>query len=181
MHYRFLVTFDKHHAKTSQDARDYVIEYLHAEHFCCGEGRWACGIADWFVIGGRWSGELSRQSWARDLFTDLEESERHTHAGIAESDGEQHRLTTIDFYAKKHARWQRKAPKAYRDIPYPRDAYKTDGYADDAMLVTHELYDGLLQEYELLDEPHHYIDCEYDAVDRDMVGNKWLVVVDYHM
>ena len=59
MHIRLLVTFDKHHAKTSQQARDYVIDYLHTEHFCCGEGRWARGVADWFVIGGRWSGELS--------------------------------------------------------------------------------------------------------------------------
>ena len=58
MHYSFLVTFDKAKANTSKEARQYVWNTLQDEGFI-GTGRWACGQADWFVIGGRWSRNLT--------------------------------------------------------------------------------------------------------------------------
>jgi hypothetical protein len=73
MHYRFLVTFNKDEAETSEDARSYVTDYLH-EHGFAGEGRWGGGLADWFVIGGRWSGELSRHSWGKLLYQQMDDS-----------------------------------------------------------------------------------------------------------
>src|SRR5690349_13356856 len=54
MHYCMLFTFPKDKAANSLDARTHVDDYLAAEGFC-SETRWACGIADWYVIGGRWS------------------------------------------------------------------------------------------------------------------------------
>ena len=72
MHYRFLVTFNKDEAETSEDARSYVTDYLH-EHGFAGEGRWGGGLADWFVIGGRWSGELSRHSWGKLLYQQMDD------------------------------------------------------------------------------------------------------------
>ena len=66
MHFRFLATCDRDTAETSEEARAYVLDTLLEEGFV-GEGRWGGGLCDWFVIGGRWSGELSRRSWAREI------------------------------------------------------------------------------------------------------------------
>jgi hypothetical protein len=76
--------------------------------------------------------------------------------------------------------WDSLAPAAYVGIPYIRDTYKEDGYADDAMLLTQELYDALLKEYEGHDESEYHADLEYEPVLPAMIGKKWLVVVDYH-
>jgi len=67
--------------------------------------------------------------------------------------------------------WDMHAPEEYRGIPIQRDTYQHTGYEDDAMLLTQELYDALLE---------HYADLEYDDVSPAMIGKKWLVVVDYH-
>ena len=59
--------------------------------------------------------------------------------------------------------------------------YHERGYADDAMVLTQELYDALLTEYEGQEESEYHTDLEYDAVSPAMTGTKWLVVVDYHI
>jgi hypothetical protein len=40
------------------------------------------------------------------------------------------------------------SPEPYPGIPFERDHYKHAGFADDAMILTQELYDALLKEYE---------------------------------
>src|SRR5205823_12102965 len=93
-HYRFLVTFDCERAASSDEAREHVYDTLMHEGFC-GEGRWGGGLADWFVIGGRWSGELSRHSWAQGISAEMEALER-THDiqvwGTFYGDGEKQRI-----------------------------------------------------------------------------------------
>jgi hypothetical protein len=54
MHYCMLFTFNKDKAENSLEARMHADDYLASEGFCT-ETRWAYGIADWYVIGGRWS------------------------------------------------------------------------------------------------------------------------------
>ena len=76
MHFRFFVTFEKGAAKTSHEAREYVLYTLHEECFSYSDGRWGGGMCDWFVIGGRWSGELSRYSWAREITNQMLALER---------------------------------------------------------------------------------------------------------
>ena len=76
--------------------------------------------------------------------------------------------------------WDKEAPPAYRGIPIQRDTYQQDGHEDDAMLLTDELYNGLLKEYDGQDESEYHADFEYDVVSPDMIGKKWIVVVDYH-
>jgi len=76
--------------------------------------------------------------------------------------------------------WDAEAPVAYRGIPYDRDNYEHYGYEDDAMLLTQELYDALLKEYEGTEDSEYHADLEYDPIAPSMVGKKWLVVVDYH-
>jgi hypothetical protein len=76
--------------------------------------------------------------------------------------------------------WDSTAPRAYVGIPYQRDTYKADGYEDDAMLLTQELYDSVLTEYEGREASDHHADLDRDDVSPAMIGRKWLVVVDYH-
>ena len=61
MHYRLFVTLDAkgHKILNSEDARNKVYGMLHNDDSFCGEGgRFGSPVCDWFVIGGRWSGEL---------------------------------------------------------------------------------------------------------------------------
>ena len=182
MHYRFLVTFDGEHAAYSDEAREYVRETLLEEGFC-GTGRWGGGLADWFVIGGRWSGELSRHTWAQGISAEMEALEREHDDiqvwGASYGDSEKQR-TQQELATRFQHLWDTQAPDAYKAIPIQRDTYQENGYADDAMLLTRELYDALLKEYEGQEESEYHADLEYEPVSPEMAGKKWLVVVDYH-
>jgi hypothetical protein len=181
MHYRFFVTCEQGAAETSDEARKYVQDTLFEEGFS-SQGRWGGGMADWFVIGGRWSGELSRASWAKDITIQMDALERE-HAvqvwgafyGSTEKTRIQHELA-----ARFQRLWDQHAPDAYKGIPIQRDTYQETGYEDDAMLLSQELYGALLKEYEGQEESDHHADLEYEAVSPAMIGKKWLVVVDYH-
>ena len=61
-----------------------------------------------------------------------------------------------------------------------RGGFQPCGDADDAMLVTQELYDKLLKEYEELADSESTADLDYDPVSAEFIGKKWMVVVDYH-
>jgi hypothetical protein len=181
MHYRFLVTCEREAAETSEEARAHVREMLLEEGFC-SEGRWGGGMADWFVIGGRWSGALSRHAWAHEITAQMEALERENDVqvwGACYGDGDTQRLQQ-ELAARFQAVWDTQAPAAYQGIPFQRDTYQENGYADDAMVLTQELYDALLKEYEGQEESEYHADLEYEPVSLAMIGTKWLVVVDYH-
>jgi hypothetical protein len=182
MHYRFLVTFNKKDADNSERARKLVYDTLHNEGFVYPDGRWSGGMADWLVIGGRWSGELSRHSLARSITTQIYDIEQEhdlqvwgTHYGDPEKQKQQRHFAKLF-----QQMWDKAAPKEYRGIPYQRDTYKVDGYADDAMILTRDIYDGLLKEYEGSEDSEYHADLDYEPVSPDMIGKKWIVVVDYH-
>ncbi len=63
MHQRLLVTFSTDGIETSEQARKYAFNELsHDTSFISDSdspNRFGGGIADWFKIGGRWSGELT--------------------------------------------------------------------------------------------------------------------------
>lgn len=133
MHYRYLLLFNKEHAETSEEARNFAWDTLHEEGFVGGgEDRFSCSPSDWFVIGGRWSGELS---------------------GVGEKNG-----------CKKAS----------------SDSYQKLGYEDDAAIVDEEIYEELLKGYEGTPDSDEHADYEYDVVSPEIIGKKWVVVVDYH-
>ena len=182
MHYRFLVTFNKEAAVDSAAARAYVYTSLMDNGFCGERGRWSGGVSDWFVIGGRWSGVLSWWSWGHALYEWMKTEERKAGVqvwGAWYKDAEKTRIQK-KLERRFTRRWRTAAPPEFRDIPINRDTYRADGYEDDAMLLTPELYDALLKTYEGQDESEHHADLEYEPVSPTMVGKKWVVVVDYH-
>lgn len=192
MHFRMLVTVSRDGIETSEQARKYVYEKLLSDESFCGDGgRFGSPVADWFVIGGRWSGKLSRVSWAKKLTKDIEQLEEQTGvevwgtsypAGEMQVKQEKLRKTIERLY-------QKCLPKELKGkgLVYDRDMYKEFGYEDDAMLITETLYNALLKEYE--GEYEHkngqwktfeFSDLDYEVVHPDFIGHKWLVVVDYH-
>ena len=182
MHYRFFVTFNKEDAATSEEARGYVNEYLTEEGFCGQQGRWNGALADWFVIGGRVSGELSRHSWAKSLYERMEKAEKAVGVQVW---GASYADKTLQKKQKALAKlftaaWKQEAPKEYRDIPINRSTYLELGCEDDATPLTQELYEALLKEYEGEEESEQHADIDGENISPAMVGRKWLVVVDYH-
>jgi len=60
MHHLMLITITMSDGATSQDARLRVYSKLVDDPSFCGEGRrFRSPLADWFVIGGHWSGFLA--------------------------------------------------------------------------------------------------------------------------
>lgn len=182
MHRKFFVTFNQEQANTSLEARRHVIEQLHNEHFCCGEGRWARGIAKWFVIGGHWSGELSRHSWAKEITEQMRAEEEKQGVRVRDVlyEDKDRRKQQEQLAKEFNQMWNEAAPQLYQGISCQRESNEVEGYIDDAMLLTEELYDNLLQEYQGSDESESHADLDYEAVSPKMIGRKWLVVVDYY-
>ena len=186
MHYRFLVTTDKDNAKTSADARAAVSHYLEDNGFVYADARWSGGLADWFVIGGRWSRTLTDCSdWAKRFRSDTEAFlKQHylTLSGIegiyyGDKDKETLKASAIK---EVEAQWQKGLPAGYPQVPFIRDSYQQLGYDDDAQVVTGAIYETLLREYEGSEESDYHCDVQYDPVSSDFIGKKWVVVVDYH-
>jgi hypothetical protein len=189
MHYRMLVAFSKEMAETSEEARSYVFETLIADSSFIGGGRFGAAYCDWFVVGGRWSGELSRATWARDVQQQIDDLEKEagiqvwgTHYGDEET-----RRRWEDLSARIEALYAQAVPEEYRGkgLVFARDAYKDHGYEDDAMIVTEALYEAFLKKYEGEDlvmdiTGGAFVDLDYDPVNRDFIGHKWLVVIDAH-
>ena len=190
MHYRMFVTVKRQGIETSEDARSVVYEKLLNDTSFCGEGgRFGAPPADWFVIGGRWSGELSRVTWAKKLTKEIERMEEKAGVevwGTHYASGEK-QIAQINLKNTIEKLYRQSLPKKFngKGLVYDRDMYEELGYEDDAMLVTENLYNTFLKAYEGNDSHADdyrvaFSDLNYEIVSSDFIGRKWLVVVDYH-
>jgi hypothetical protein len=177
MHVRFLVTFNTGDAATSQEAREHVSNILLAEGFANQVGRWNAGLADWFVIGGRWSGELTRVLLDQKKLATVQKEFEEKHGWWL---GGQEHVTEEQRREQMKEVFFREFPDFQDEMPFWRDQYREHGYEDDAMIVTQERYDRLLKAYEGQEDSDEHADLDWTPVSPEMVGNKWLVVVDYH-
>jgi len=177
MHVRYFVTFNKEEAETSLEARSYAMDYLQENNFV-GQGRWGGGLADWFVIGGRWSGVLTLALLNQDKVTKVQQEFENMHGWWV--GGKEH-VTEEQRREQMKTIFYREFPDFTGEMPYWRNQYEAYGYEDDAMILTPGLYDALLKPYEGQVESEHHADIEYEPVSPGMVGKKWLVVVDYHI
>lgn len=178
MHYMMLVTLALAEASNSEEARMQVFEALSSDTTFCGNGgRFGIPVCDWFVIGGRWSGALAETAM-----------------------GDAYRQTMTARFPELAANWWPHAladshRKELDDLwqthggtgasPYTRDESSEYGHADDAVVLTAELYDALLSPFRgqaLCGEEHgcQYLDLDDEPITTEAIGHKWLVVVDYH-
>ena len=173
MHYKAIITFNKENAENSEEARTYAHQFLIDEGFCAESGRFNCPIGDWFVIGGRWSGCLSELDVEGDLYEEVRKMLK-----IKKDDF----LSTDDVEKNKkkiQELWLKMGGKGLN--PLGRNAYSDYGYDDDSAIVDKKIYDKLLKEHKgECDDGEHFWDLDYDEVSKDFIGNKWIVIVDYH-
>jgi hypothetical protein len=191
MHHRLFVLTNKENAKTSEEARNYVYDQLMEDNSFVGDGgRFSSPIADWFVVGGRWSGALTQLLLDQDKLKEYwKEFEKQKLGWTNNTDKK-----TEDQQKKSQELFTQYFPNFKGEIPIWRDAgYIHKGYEDDAQIVTKKLWDVLNKDYEKNNEHVGFIpeeptpeddgicDLECDEVTKEnVVGKKWLVVVDYH-
>lgn len=178
MHYMMLVTLALAPQTSSEVVRQEVYNRLIGyTSFCDDGGLFGSPLADWFVIGGRWSGilaetviggahktalisrfpEMAKEFWPKSLIG-------------------QHR-TELDALWTEHG--------GSGLSPYTRSSYEELGFTDDAMLLTQQLYDSLVSQHQgqtIVSDGIHceFVDLDNEPLEPDFVGRKWLVIVDYH-
>jgi len=198
MHNRLLITFNqlkaeiKDQADNSEEARRYAIHYLEEEGFC-DQRKFCYGPADWFVIGGRWSGELLLSHLDEEKLEQFYKEPLVLHISQRSSDEEKEQVWSMfgQYFPEFPSccagdwvgDWVAEILSGNNiELPYCRDSYRVEGYVDDAMPVDEAIYQRLLKEYEGKYESDEYkfIDLDGDIVDIEFIGNKWIVVVDYH-
>jgi hypothetical protein len=179
MHYRMFVTLDANANATSESVRRDVFDRLIAdESFCGSGGRFGSSIADWFVIGGRWSGSLTEARLDEAYWQEL----RSELPGMAQA-------FVSDAYIRTNADaltriWLKHGGSGMH--PLVRNNYDELGAEDDALPLTRQHFETLLAEYPAMSEcceeswQCEYVDLDHDPLTLESIGRKWLVVVDYH-
>ena len=178
MHYRMFVTTQKEPEDTPACARSRVFDGMLAEPGFCGESsRFGCPLADWFVIGGRWSGCLAETAMG-SAYRDRLKAQFPKLAGDWYSDDD------VKAHAEAlDALWREFGGQT--PSPFNRSPHEQWGYEDDALPLSRALYDALLAGHAgetcVQDGGHcEFLDLDDEPLDETFIGRKWLVVVDYH-
>ena len=185
MHSRLIVLVDRNGNESSLDARKRVEAKLIEEGFA-GEGNlFVCHPADWFVIGGRCSGELTQTRLAQDkLKAFWEEFEKQELGWVGKDKPEdEQKKKAIELFTQFF-------PEFKGEPPAWRDSYAYLGFEDDAQILDEPLLNFIkeLKSYpdkatldDLLDG-NCFVDLDdpYEELTEDAIGKKWCVVVDFH-
>lgn len=173
MHYKLLVTTSKDNARTSEQAQSYVEDYLQDNGFV-SDGRFSSGYSDWFVIGGRWTGELLPVAIREQHIKDVKEL-----LGVKEGDW----LTNKQIEENADSiqlLWEEAGNDGHSILLL--NTYNS--IEQDAMIVDERIYAEQLAEFEGCigesEDDMHWIDIEWDECNRENMIGKWVVVVDYH-
>lgn len=189
MHSVYFAVVPKDKAQNSEEARSYALEMLDGENFTGESGYFGGGKADWFVIGGRWSGLLSEANPKWKLIADRVqflckeygiEHVRGVHYGDETKQANRDKISQeINAYAQE-----------ILGVPYDRDIYRQDGYEDDAQKLTPRLIAFLADwanpkeesafwgEVEMFSQDDGEMSVTEETLNR--YKGDWLVVIDYH-
>jgi len=194
MHAVLYITMNLDEASSSKEARESVHFWLCENGFVEKDGYFRNGPADWFVIGGRWSGELSRRklfSIARKhgKLVKMSNVLKKEYPKFAKFFGDDDVFVLSDevLYDENHPVWmefKEKYSELYKLRDVGRNPYFTFGYEDDAQVVDDVLFDELdipkAMEKDLYDGGK-VIDINGDEPTKEsFIGRKWIVVVDFH-
>lgn len=185
MHYRLFVLTNKEHAKDSKEVRRYVYNELSSDPSFCGEcGRFGSPLCDWFVIGGRWSGELTKALLDQEKLKAFEKEFEETYGWWI---GGKERITEETRAEQSIALFKKYFSDFQGGHPYWRNSYAHLGYEDDAVIVSKEIWEKVLKKYESVDYQVEdedsdvaVVDLDCDPISEGAIEKKWLVVVDYH-
>jgi len=185
MHSRLIALVNRNSNESSLDARRKVEARLIQEGFAPEGGLFVSPPVDWFVIGGRWSGELTRARLHQEkLKAFWEEFERLELGWVSRDKPEEEQR------AKAMELFRRFFPDFEGEPPVWRDSYAHSGFEDDAQVLDEALFDFIreLKSYpdkaSLRDlyDGRCFVDLDepYEELTVDAIGKKWCVVVDFH-
>ncbi len=187
MHALLYVLCPKDGLEDSKSARGHVFHWLADNGFTENSGLFQHYYADWFVIGGRWSGELTANQMDQEKLTELNKEFNDKHGFWINKD------ITEEIRQKQYREITQKYFPDYTGMPWAfRDSYQETGYEDDAQIVNRLLYERIIKGH-LLDQISQEKLWDGGAViatdmqdnkdpntpDR-FIGNYWIVVVDFH-
>ena len=179
MHYLYFVRVNKKDAKKPVEACKKARTILDGQNFASdSNGFWGSSKADWFVVGGRWSGELSKFNpkvakarkyiqrvwpggWEKtnNFYSSLKDELADPKSEVAQAQAYHLKVTGLPFY---------------------RDSYIFNGYDDDAVVITTKL----IKELKKYKDTEVFDGVEWDEymasrLPKQAVGD-WLVIIDYH-
>jgi hypothetical protein len=187
MHALLYVCCPKDNLADSKSARSHVFNWLTDNGFIGNGGLFQQYYADWFVIGGRWSGELTANQMDQEKLQALNKEFGEKHGFWINKD------ITEAMRQTQYADLLKQYFPDYQGIAWAfRDTYQEEGYEDDAQIVNQQLYDTIIKDH-LLDQIseeklwHGGAVIATDMQDNNnpvtpdrFAGKYWLVVVDFH-
>ena len=177
MHFLLYVCLPTSEAKTSLQARKRVFCYLCKENFV-HNGRF-CGLCDYFLVGGRYSGMLNVLRLKHHHPRKYREYLTQTRVGVG-------------LKAKEACKIFKNCFPKYEGVnPFFRDHFRVHGYPDDAQIIDEvlftELKDGFSEEVNFaipFKKPNviftDLCEDEWPSDAKSEVGRHWVVVIDYH-
>ena len=179
MHTLYFVKLKKSQAKTSEEARELAESILDRNNFASdSNGFYGGSKADWYGIGGRYSGIFTDIKEVNEAITPLLEKELKESPELLNYLSINNHMLTPE---KREA--IDKIAKEKTGIEYFRSGY--DRYEDDAQVITTELLARIKSEYSecevaVVDEDEG-IEDEYEVstLDESSIGD-WLVTIDHH-
>ena len=185
MHYPLyvIVKNDTFGVKTSGEARQLVAEYLTNSGFVENDGEFDGGICDWFVIGGRWSGELTIETFTDEQKEIYEKLVKDFGEKYGWSTGGEERVTE----ETRRKQWMEMQEEVFPEIETPlrwRNTYDELGQEDDAMFITREVWNKVIAPKEKmwgsLDGGGVYA-LQGGYIGEHLIDNAWVVIIDYHI
>lgn len=184
MHSRLIVLSEKKNGKNSEQIRGFVYEWL-IENGFTGEGnRFHSPPSDWFVIGGRWSGDLTASRLDQKKMKVFEKEFEKAELGwmsLDQKEDTQRQKTKTLF--RKHF------PDFKGEMPIYRNRYGNLGAEDDAQIVDEHLLEKVVEPLLKNDGKDteyggYQMVCaddeNYDLPPVKEIIGMWAVVVDYH-
>jgi len=153
----------------------YVYNHLVEEGFT-QNGKWASGLADWFEIGGRWSGNLIYYRLNPLLRKACEDKLHSMESGWTEA---QSKKVFKEFFP--HSKLKN---PFFRNLNILGGIFKDDAQIVDELLWNRLIYPEIKQCNEVLEDPVYYTENrpgDMNGLTKSKVVNKmWAVIVDYH-
>lgn len=150
--------------------------------------RFSCGIADWFVIGGRWSGELTRSVLNKLVYGAYEEAAGELWNKLLRS--KNNKDSSDEHSAEEFTKlFKSYFPNHKGPCPVGRSSrrsYDHFGSRDDAQPVTNLLWNRFIKEAlensdaDSCEGPIIFLEDEWISGKKDIVGKFWAVIIDYH-
>ena len=142
---------------------------------------------DWFIIGGRFSGELTRMRMKEEELEEFMDRFEEKYGWCIDKDNSEEKKRKQEVELLKEMGLDKYIPEG-TDCIFWRDKYKDYGYEDDAQILDDELYKkikeilskkGLVIREHLTAGAVIFLDGR-NELSQDCIGKYWVVVVDYH-